>query len=241
MNYIKLFFVFLHVLLGCSLSIFFFIISSNLKKNIIKKWSNILLKILKIKIKNKEKLSEYFEYNKFLIFSNHISWLDIIVFNSIQPMTFIAKDDIKKWPFIGFLASQTNTIFINRKKIFDVKNTTNIIQSEFKKNINICIFPEGSSSYGYSLLNFKSNLFQAAINLKKNVLPVCIQYFKNNAFTFSTAYCDDINFIDSIFNIIRSDGVQVVVSILDEISPGNDRKALSKKTYSAIYKKIFSL
>lgn len=241
MVYIKLFLVFVHIIAGCIISLLFISNNNNLKNSIIRKWSEILLIILNVKILNQTSLINHFKNNYFLIFSNHISWLDIIVYNSLHPMVFIAKDDVKKWPFIGFLASQTNTIFINREKPSDVKNITNLINSDFLNSKHVCIFPEGSSTDGARLLRLKSNLFQIAINSKKNILPMCIRYFKNNKFTSAPAYYGDITFIDSIINILKMDGIHTEVSIFEEITPNKERKELANETYEIIHKKIFSL
>ena len=239
MVYIKLFLIFMHIIFGCIISFLFITNNKNLKNLIIRKWSEILLIILNVKILDKKTLINHFKNNCFLIFSNHISWLDIIIYNSLHPMVFIAKDDVKKWPFIGFLASQTNTIFINRKKPSDVKNITNSIDNDLLNSEHICIFPEGSSTDGARLLRFKSNLFQIAINSNKNILPICIRYFKNNKFTSAPAYYGEITFIDSIINILKLNGIHTEVSIFEEIIPNKERKELANEAYEIIHKKIF--
>lgn len=241
MVYIRMFIVLIHILIGCIISLFFFIIANDLKNFLIKKWSEILLVILKVNIVNRRVLTNHFQKDFFLVFSNHISWLDIIIYNSIHPMTFVAKDDVKKWPLIGFLASQANTIFINRKNPFDVKKITKIIDNKFLKNKHVCIFPEGSSTNGRKLLKFKSNFFQSAINSNKNILPICISYLKNNKLTTAPAYCDEISFFDSLVNILKCNGIESDVTIFEEITPKKGRKELADETYNVIYKKIVTL
>ena len=75
MIYIKLFLVFMHIIAGCIISLLFISNNKNLKNLIIKKWSEILLIILKVKIHDQTSLINQFKNNYFLIFSNHISWL----------------------------------------------------------------------------------------------------------------------------------------------------------------------
>ena len=41
-----------------------------------------------------------------LIVANHISWLDIFAINALRPAAFIAKSEVRQWPFIGWLAAR---------------------------------------------------------------------------------------------------------------------------------------
>src|SRR5579872_6317246 len=52
---------------------------------------------------------------------NHISWLAIFVINSVLATGFVAKSDIRDWPLIGWLCSVTDTIFIARGRMRDVR------------------------------------------------------------------------------------------------------------------------
>ena len=70
----------------------------------------------------------------------------------------------------------------------------------------------------------------------KNILPICIRYFKNNKFTSAPAYYGDITFVDSIINILKLNGIHTEVSIFEEIIPNKERKELANEI---IHKKIF--
>ena len=50
-----------------------------------------------------------------LLVSNHMSWLDITALHAARFCRFVSKADIKKWPFIGMLASGVGTLFIERE------------------------------------------------------------------------------------------------------------------------------
>ncbi len=39
-----------------------------------------------------------------LLVSNHLSYLDILVFGARQPAVFVSKADVRGWPVLGFLA-----------------------------------------------------------------------------------------------------------------------------------------
>ena len=99
---------------------------------------------------------------------------------------------------------------------------------------SIFIFPEGTSTDGLSLLPFKSNLFQTAINSKVDILPIVIQYQHDNKFTTAPSYTGDMSLIASVLNLIKLDSIDVRVTILSPIRKDNNRKSLAKKSYQII-------
>src|SRR5581483_5146924 len=44
-----------------------------------------------------------------LFVSNHVSWLDIVAIGSIQPVAFVAKREVRKWPLVGITAEMQRT------------------------------------------------------------------------------------------------------------------------------------
>jgi hypothetical protein len=50
-----------------------------------------------------------------LVLSNHVSWLDICVIGALNPVVFIAKSEVARWPVFGWLAKLQRTIFIDRQ------------------------------------------------------------------------------------------------------------------------------
>jgi 1-acyl-sn-glycerol-3-phosphate acyltransferase len=97
----------------------------------------------------------------------------------------------------------------------------------FAKKELICIFPEGTSSSGKSILPFKNNLFQAAIENPVPVTPVFIQYQRHKHFTEAPAYYGDMSLIKSIMNVLKNPGMTAVIQVLPEITGPLSRQALS--------------
>ena len=98
-----------------------------------------------------------------LLVSNHISWLDIIVLSAVAPVSFVAKSEVSKWPFISWLAKLQGTLFINRDHRLGAGNSARKIMARLRNGENIVIFAEGTSSDGNGVLPFKTSLFAAAI------------------------------------------------------------------------------
>ena len=51
-----------------------------------------------------------------MVISNHVSWFDIFyILYGFYPVSFVSKEEVKKFPVIGSLAKSINCVFIKRK------------------------------------------------------------------------------------------------------------------------------
>ena len=231
---IKIILILLHLFYGFFFSLYILYVNKNPKKKFIKSWSSTLLKILNINLNVDKDINNILSSNNYLIVSNHISWLDIFLINSIYPVTFLSKASVASWPLIGPLTKSADTIFIDRKKLSAIKDSADQIEYNLKKTGSVYFFPEGTASDGSYLLPFKSNLFQTAINTNKNILPICIQYTYQNKFTKAPSYCGDMSLLKSLLNLIRLKNISAKLTILPTIKCKQSRKDLAQKAYLKI-------
>src|SRR5260370_31620661 len=49
-----------------------------------------------------------------LTVSNHLTYLDILVYGAAPPFLFLAKSEVRGWPLLGTLARLGGTIFVDR-------------------------------------------------------------------------------------------------------------------------------
>ncbi len=136
-----------------------------------------IVSIIGIKIK----ISGVPQKRKTLFVSNHISYLDIIVYGSQVNTVFVAKSEIKNWPLINKLCVMAKTIFVERNDIKFIRNQITLIKNTLLNDTSVLLFPEGTSSDGTSVLKFKSSLFSIVdYNELKEcyIQPVSISYNK---------------------------------------------------------------
>ena len=97
-----------------------------------------------------------------LLLANHTSWLDIILFSAVTPLSFVAKSEIARWPFFGTLARLQRTVFVARER----RSQTGVVAEEIGARLLagdcLLLFPEGTSHDGNSVLPFKSALLGVA-------------------------------------------------------------------------------
>ena len=111
-----------------------------------------------------------------LIVANHISWLDIFVINALRPSAFIAKAEIRQWPFIGWLGARNDTVFLRRGSRGHAKVVNGQIDALLGDGVDVAIFPEGTTTDGTHLLSFHAALLQPAIETGRAVLPLALSY-----------------------------------------------------------------
>ncbi len=83
-----------------------------LRRFIFRRWAKATAALLGIKINAQGRPPR----GAFFLVSNHLSYLDIVVFAALTDCVFVAKSEVSRWPVIGFLCRCMNTIFIDREK-----------------------------------------------------------------------------------------------------------------------------
>ena len=99
--------------------------------------------------------------------SNHVTLFDIIILQSIVPVNFVAKSEIRNWPIIGHLSSKTGTIFIKRGDSEDNENVIKKIKDYIKLDKKIIIFPEGRTGDGKQIKKFHSRILESIVDNDK--------------------------------------------------------------------------
>jgi 1-acyl-sn-glycerol-3-phosphate acyltransferase len=97
-----------------------------------------------------------------LLVSNHTSWLDIPVLSAVAPVSFVAKAEVSRWPFVSSLARLQRTVFIDRTRRVAVGDTAGEMAERLDQGDTLVLFAEGTSSDGNRVLPFRSALFAAA-------------------------------------------------------------------------------
>ncbi len=225
-----------HTLVGLALTLSVIpICSQSAKQRLTRWWCAGLLKCLNIRVNAFGQLPYDYPAGR-LIVANHISWVDIHALNSISPMCFVAKSDIKKWPVFGYLASKSGTLFINRNNRKDALNIIEALQQRLKNGINACYFPEGTTTDGTHILPFKSSIMQAAISVQTDIIPVAIRYpLADRQPDTRLAYAGDTTLMESIRNILRIPKPIIELHFLEPIpSNGQHRQSVNSLARHAI-------
>jgi len=153
-------------------------------------WGKSILFVCGIKIKR----TQIPRNSHFILMPNHRSYLDIFIVAALTPAAFVAKAELKKWPFLKTGAKLTNTIFVSRSELQSLIATMNKIKASVKKGIPVALFPEGTSYKGPLTKPFKKGSFKIAAETGISVIPMAIHFEDDN-----DAWVDDDTFVGHFF------------------------------------------
>jgi 1-acyl-sn-glycerol-3-phosphate acyltransferase len=175
-----------------------------------------------------------------LFVANHCSYIDIEVFSSLMPVSFIAKAEVKGWPLFGSLARLQRTVFVDRRRA-STAGQRDEIAARLAAGDNLMLFPEGTSDDGNRTLPFYSALFSVAErrlsgNRPLPVQPVSIAYTELNGFPVGRAlrpllaWYGDMELAPHLWHFAGLGRVKVVVEFHESVTIDQfgSRKALSE-------------
>jgi 1-acyl-sn-glycerol-3-phosphate acyltransferase len=124
-------------------------------------WSRTLCRILGVRVRAEGAAPR----PPFVLVSNHVSYLDILVLGTRLPCVFVAKAEIDDWPLFGAICRSVHTIFIDRKAKRDVPRVLAEIEAMLAAGQGVVIFPEGTSGAGDRVLPFRASLLDLAARM----------------------------------------------------------------------------
>jgi len=197
-------------------------------------WSLAMLRCIRIQmiVKGNPALN-----GPLLMVANHMSWLDITALHAARFCRFVSKADIKKWPFIGMLASGIGTLFIERESRRDAMRVVHHMTQSLQAGDVLGVFPEGTTSDGAGLLPFHANLIQAAIAADAPIQPVALQFIDTTTGQRSTAPCyvGDDTLAESVWRTLTTANIAVVINFGEpQFADGRDRRAWALALQQAV-------
>lgn len=191
-----------------------------------------------------------------LLVCNHISWTDIIAIGSVADVTFVAKSDIARWPFVGFMASMQKTIYVDRTRRRDAGRTSMEMANRLASGGDVLLFAEGKSDIGTHVMPFKSSLVGAAQTAMlesgaRNVAiqPIAVAYTHLQGMPVSRNERSMIAWIKSksvgenIRDILGGSVKSVTVAFGDakSLSEVDNRKLVTKRCENEVRRMLVSL
>jgi 1-acyl-sn-glycerol-3-phosphate acyltransferase len=165
-----------------------------------------------------------------LFAANHLSWLDIMIVADATGAAFVSKDEVARWPVIGWLAGLNDTIFIARADRRSVRGQADTLRAALATGRPVALFPEGTTGGGEQVLPFRASLFAALLpplpGLK--LQPIAIDY---GAAAGEIAWTGDEGAGANAKRVLSRQGTApVTLHFLEPLDPSEwpDRKALAE-------------
>lgn len=180
--------------------------------------------------------------DKYLILSNHLSYLDILIISSLLPSSFITSKEVQETSFLGTLSSMAGSIFVDRQDYKNMRKEIDHIRAILKEALQMTLFPEATSSNGETVLPFKSSLLECIMGLEKKLLLISLKYKSINGNRINNEnrdllyWYDDMTFFPHLLNLLKQRRIETEITLLKIInsSDHNSRKELSLAAYNII-------
>ena len=113
-----------------------------------------------------------------LFVSNHLSWLDIMLIAGASGAAFVSRDDVARWPVIGWLAGLNDTVYVARTDRRAVQGQADALRAALASGRPVALFPEGTTEGGDAVLPFRASLLASLVPPLPGIRlqPVALDY-----------------------------------------------------------------
>jgi 1-acyl-sn-glycerol-3-phosphate acyltransferase len=172
-----------------------------------------------------------------LLVSNHLSYLDILVYGATLPCVFVAKQEVRSWPMLGLLAALGGTVFLDRTSSASAAAAAVRIEQLLADGLVVLVFPEGTSSDGAQVLRFHPFLFEPAIRANAPVAAAAIGYSADpDAAEKDLCYYGDIRFAPHLLQTLQLPSIHAAIRFAPPAAGYPHRKIAAAATREEVAK-----
>src|SRR5699024_411231 len=152
----RLVWVVLWLILGLAcIGLVFPVLPAVRRTQIIHYWSRGLVRLCGVRVRVQ---GQPIRTGPILYVANHISWLDIFVLNSVRATGFVAKQDIREWPILGWLVAGAGTVFIDSTPRHAIKGLSLQMQQRFASNAAVGVYPVCTTNVGLDDIAYQTRV-----------------------------------------------------------------------------------
>jgi lyso-ornithine lipid O-acyltransferase len=170
------------------------------------------------------------------VVSNHLSYLDILLYSSVRPFVMVAKTEVRGWPLMGWITSRAGTVYVERGGSPATYPGVNAAMAEaYRSGLPVLFFPEGTTTDGAEVLPFRRGLFHSVLNEAVALRTAALRYelencWSNEGVSVGEDVCwwGEMEFMSHLFRLLGLSGLSVKVRFGDEVVERADRFVLSE-------------
>lgn len=180
------------------------------------------------------------------VVSNHLSYLDILLYSATTPFIMVAKDELRSWPLLGWLTAQAGTVYVQRSE--DVRpggtrqsyaSVNRMMADAYASGLPVLFFPEGTTTDGAQVLPFRRGLFHSVLNGDVPLRAAAMRFelgIESEAASISQDVCfvGDALFAPHIFRCLGLRGLKARIHFGHEIKARGDRFVLSAAAHTQV-------
>lgn len=126
------------------------------------------------------------------VISNHLSYLDIVVYAALHSCVFVSKAEIAEWPVLGWMTTMAGTVYVARGHGGSAVKARDGMQAAADAGLPVVFFPEGTTTNGSEMLKFHSGLLAQAMEEEAPVTAAYISYRLGGGNDAGVTVADDV-------------------------------------------------
>lgn len=175
--------------------------------------------------------------------SNHLSYLDIVVYASLHPCVFVSKAEVVDYPVLGWMTTMAGTVYVSRGLGGSALKARTGMEAALNAGLPVVFFPEGTTSNGSGLLKFHSGLLAQVLLARAPVTAshICYRMGANNGeatVADDVCYWGDAQLVSHIFKLLGLRGIRAQARFADApirfSSDANHRKRAAQEAWVAV-------
>jgi 1-acyl-sn-glycerol-3-phosphate acyltransferase len=111
-----------------------------------------------------------------VVIANHLGYLDVVALAATHPAVFVAKSEIRRWPFLGWLTMMAGTVYVERGRGGSAMRAKSETQAAADAGLPLVFFPEGATSLGGTVQKFHTGLLTQAMDAGQPITAAHIRY-----------------------------------------------------------------
>ncbi|MBE7515333.1 MAG: 1-acyl-sn-glycerol-3-phosphate acyltransferase [Chloracidobacterium sp.] len=203
------------------------------RRRIFARWTQAFARITGMKLVVNGKPPE----PPFFLVANHLGYVDIAALRIAVEGVFVAKAEIRSWPFVGRIVASIGTVFIDRQNRRDIPRAGSEIIERLDEGEGVIVFPEGTSTKGEAVIAFNSSFLQFAAARHIPVSYAAITYLMpGGRLSANQAICwwEDIGFFAHLWRLLKEKEYTAVVTFGDAPIENSNRKELAKQLHDRV-------
>lgn len=164
----------------------------------------------------------------YFVVANHLSYLDIFIFSSVVPASFVTSIEMKKTPVLGHAAQAAACLYTERRNRDNIHKEIQQVTDGLINDLSVFVFPEAKSTNGEEVIMFRKSMFNAPISAQKEILPLTINYrlISGEEITLDNRdkvfWYDDMTFGPHFAKFLLEDHIDVDITVHDPVKPQPD-------------------
>jgi lyso-ornithine lipid O-acyltransferase len=177
------------------------------------------------------------------VISNHLSYLDIVVYASLHPCVFVSKVEIERWPVVGWMTTMSGTVYVARGHGGSAMKARKGMQATLDAGLPVVFFPEGTTTNGSEMLKFHSGLLAQVLAGGATVRAAYVRYSLGAGNEADATVADDVcywgdrDMLGHVFTFLGLRGVKAEVRFAEEpivFSDGLHRRQAAVEARAAV-------